>query len=98
VLFLDKRNHLITDEVHQHGTIDHTPVSTREVVKRALKLNATALLIAHNHPSGDSTPSRADVEMTKAIKDACQMLGIAVHDHVVIATNGYASFKALGLI
>jgi DNA repair protein RadC len=98
VLFLDKRNHLIADEVHQHGTIDHTPVYPREVLKRALELGATAILIAHNHPSGDFTPSRADIEMTKAIKEACQVLGVAVHDHVVIAKEGHASFKAMGLI
>jgi DNA repair protein RadC len=98
VLFLDKRNHLIADEVHQHGTIDHTPVYPRELLKRALELGASAILIAHNHPSGDCTPSRADIEMTKAIKDACQVLGIAMHDHVVIAKDGHASFKAMKLI
>ena len=98
VLFLDRRNHLIADEVHQRGTIDHTPVYPREVVKRAIELGASAILIAHNHPSGDPTPSHADIEMTKAIKEACQVLGITVHDHVVIAKNGHASFKALGLI
>ncbi len=98
VLFLDKRNHLIADEVLQRGTIDHTPVYPREVVKRAIELGASAILIAHNHPSGDPTPSHADIEMTKAIKEACQVLGITVHDHVVIAKNGHASFKELGLI
>jgi DNA repair protein RadC len=98
VMFLDKRNQLIADEVHQHGTIDHTPVYPREVVKRAIELGASAILIAHNHPSGDPTPSHADVEMTKAIIAACQVLGIAVHDHVVIGKNGHASFKALRLI
>ena len=98
VLFLDKRNHLIADEVHQHGTIDHTPVYPREVVKRAIELDASAILIAHNHPSGDPTPSHADIEMTKAILAACQTLGIAVHDHVVIGKDGHASFKALKLI
>jgi DNA repair protein RadC len=98
VLFLDKRNHLIADELHQHGTIDHTPVYPRELLKRALELGASAILIAHNHPSGDCTPSRADIEMTKAIKDACQVLGIAVHDHVVVAKDGHASFKAMKLI
>lgn len=97
VLFLDKRNHLIADEVHQHGTIDHTPVYPRELVKRAIELGASAILIAHNHPSGDPTPSHADVEMTKAIIAACQVLGIAVHDHVVIGKHGHASFKALRL-
>jgi DNA repair protein RadC len=80
VLFLDKRNHLLADEIHQQGTIDHTPVYVREVVKRALEVGATALVIAHNHPSGDPTPSQADVLMTKAIVEACQIFGIAVHD------------------
>jgi DNA repair protein RadC len=98
VLFLDKRNHLIADEVHQHGTIDHTPVYPREVVKRAIELGASAIIIAHNHPSGDPTPSRADVEMTKAIIEACRILGIAVHDHVIVGKQGHASLKALGLM
>jgi DNA repair protein RadC len=98
VLFLDKRNHLIADEVHQRGTIDHTPVYPRELVKRAIELDASAILIAHNHPSGDPTPSHADIEMTKAIIGACQTLGIIVHDHVVIGKHGHASFKALGLM
>ena len=98
VLFLDKRNHLIADELHQRGTIDHTPVYPREVVKRALELGASAIVIAHNHPSGDPTPSHADVEMTKAIISACQVLGIAVHDHVIIAKHGHASFKDLRLM
>ena len=98
VLFLDKRNHLIADELHQHGTIDHTPVYPREVVKRAIELSASAILLAHNHPSGDPTPSHADIEMTKVIIGACQTLGIAVHDHVVVGKNGHASFKALGLM
>jgi DNA repair protein RadC len=98
VLFLDKRNRLIADEIMSRGTIDHTPVYPREVVKRAIELGASAILIAHNHPSGDPAPSHADVEMTKAIIAACQVLGIAVHDHVVIGKNGHVSFKALGLI
>jgi DNA repair protein RadC len=98
VLFLDKRNHLIADEIHQRGTIDHTPVYPRELVKRAIELGASAILLAHNHPSGDPTPSHADIEMTKAIIAACQTLGIAVHDHVVIGKDGHASFKALKLI
>jgi DNA repair protein RadC len=98
VLFLDKRNHLIADELHQRGTIDHTPVYPREVVKRALELGASAIVIAHNHPSGDPTPSHADVEMTKAIISACQVLGTAVHDHVIIAKHGHASFKDLKLM
>ena len=98
VLFLDKRNHLIADEVQQRGTIDHTPVYPREVVKRAIELSATAIVIVHNHPSGDPTPSRADIDMTKMVTAACQVLGIAMHDHVVIAKDGHASFKALGLM
>jgi len=98
VLFLDKRNHLIADEVQQRGTIDHTPVYPREVVRRAIELGATAIVIVHNHPSGDPTPSRADIDMTKMVTAACQVLGIAMHDHVVIAKDGYASFKALGLM
>jgi len=98
VLFLDKRNHLIADEVQQRGTIDHTPVYPREVVKRAIELSATAIVIVHNHPSGDPTPSRADIDMTKMVTAACQVLGIAMHDHVVIARDGHASFKALGLL
>jgi DNA repair protein RadC len=96
--FLDKRNHLIADELHQQGTIDHTPVYPREVVKRALELGASAIVIAHNHPSGDPTPSRADVEMTKAIISACQVLGIAVHHHVIIGKQGHRSFKELKLM
>ena len=98
VLFLDKRNHLIADEVHQRGTIDHTPVYPREIIKRAIELGSSAILIAHNHPSGDPTPSHADIEMTKAIIVACQTLGIVVHDHVVVGKHGHASFKALGLL
>jgi DNA repair protein RadC len=98
VLFLDKRNRLLADEVMNRGTIDHTPVYPREVVKRALEFNATAIILAHNHPSGDPTPSRADVEMTKAIIAACQVLGIAVHDHVVIGKDAHSSLKGLGLM
>jgi DNA repair protein RadC len=98
ILFLDKRNRLIADEEHQHGTIDHVPCYPREVVKRALELGAAALILAHNHPTGDPTPSHADVAMTKAIAQVCGLLGIAVHDHIVVAKQGHASLKALGLI
>ena len=98
LLFLDKKNRLIADELQQRGTIDHTPVYTREVVKRALELGATALILAHNHPSGDPTPSKADIEMTREIEAAVEKLGIVVHDHIIIARNGHASFKALGLL
>ncbi|WP_417424158.1 RadC family protein [Hoeflea sp.] len=98
VLFLDKKNALISDEVQQTGTVDHTPVYPREVVKRALELSATALILVHNHPSGDPTPSRADIEMTKLIIDTARPLGITVHDHIIIGRNGHASLKGLKLI
>jgi DNA repair protein RadC len=98
ILFLDKKNNLIADEVQQEGTVDHTPVYVREVVKRALELSATAIILAHNHPSGDPTPSRADIDMTKMIIDASRPLGIQVHDHIIIGRQGHASFKALRLI
>ena len=98
VLFLDKRNQLIADEVQQVGTVDHTPVYPREVVKRALELSATAVILVHNHPSGDPTPSRADVEMTKAIIEVARPLGIAVHDHLIVGKDGHASLKAMKLI
>jgi DNA repair protein RadC len=98
VLFLDKRNHLIADEQHQVGTIDHTPVYPRELVKRALELSATAMILVHNHPSGDPTPSRADVQMTQAIIEVARPLGIAVHDHVIVGKDGHASLRALKLI
>ncbi|MGE3148429.1 MAG: DNA repair protein RadC [Pseudorhodoplanes sp.] len=98
VLFLDKRNRLIADETQQTGTVDHTPVYPREVVRRALELSATAVILVHNHPSGDPSPSRADVEMTKLIADAARPLGIALHDHIIVGRNGYASLKALKLM
>lgn len=98
ILFLDRQNVLITDEVQQTGTIDHTPVYPREVVKRALALNASALILVHNHPSGDPTPSRDDIVMTQQIIDTAKPLGIAVHDHLVIGKGKHASFKSLGLI
>ena len=98
VLFLDKRNQLIADEVQQTGTVDHTPVYPREVVKRALELSATALILVHNHPSGDPTPSHADIQMTRAIVDVAKPLGIAVHDHIIVGKEGHASFKGLRLI
>ena len=98
VLFLDKRNHLIADEVQQTGTVDHTPVYPREVVKRALELSATAVILVHNHPSGDPTPSRADVQMTQAIIEVAKPLGIAVHDHIIVGKDGHASLKGLKLI
>ncbi|MTD95056.1 DNA repair protein RadC [Hyphomicrobium sp. xq] len=98
ILFLDKRNRLIADEVQQQGTVDHTPVYVREVVKRALELSATAIILVHNHPSGDPTPSRADVDMTKQIVATAAPLGIAVHDHIIVGREGHASLKALRLI
>jgi len=98
ILFLDKRNQLIADEVLQKGTVDHTPVYPREVVKRALELSATAVVLVHNHPSGDPTPSQADILMTRAIIDIATPLGIAVHDHIIVGKNGHASMKGLRLI
>jgi DNA repair protein RadC len=98
ILFLDKRNQMIADEVQQKGTVDHTPVYVREVVKRALELSATAIVLVHNHPSGDPTPSRADIEMTKQIVASAKNLGIVVHDHIIVGKQGHASFRGLGLI
>jgi len=98
LLFLDKKNKLIADEVQQTGTIDHTPVYPREVIKRALELSATALILVHNHPSGDPSPSQADIQMTKAIIDIAAPLGISVHDHIIVGKNGHASLKGLKLM
>ncbi len=98
LLFLDKKNQLIKDEVQQVGTVDHTPVYTREVMKRALELSASAIILVHNHPSGDPTPSMADVEMTKKIMNAADKMGIMVHDHIIIGRNGHASLRTLNLI
>ncbi len=98
LLFLDKRNALIADEVQQSGTVDHTPVYPREVVKRALELSATALILVHNHPSGDPTPSSADIRMTREIIDVAKPLGITIHDHIIVGREGHASFKGLRLI
>jgi DNA repair protein RadC len=98
ILFLDKKNTLIADEVQQTGTVDHTPVYPREVVRRALELSATAIVLVHNHPSGDPTPSRADIEMTRLIVETAKPLGISVHDHIIIGKTANASMKALALI
>lgn len=98
LLFLDRKNQLFHEEVHQRGTIDHTPVYPREVVQRALEVGAGALVLAHNHPSGDLTPSIADIDMTRAIIDACRPLGIVVHDHIIVGRESVTSFKALGLL
>ena len=98
ILFLDKKNRLIADEIQSEGTVDHTPVYVREVVKRALELSATAIILVHNHPSGDPTPSKADIDMTRMIVQAARPLDIAVHDHLIVGANGHASLKGLGLI
>lgn len=98
VLFLDKKNMLIADEVQSRGTIDQTPIYPREVVRRALEIGSTAVILVHNHPSGDPTPSREDIEMTRELKSATEKLGIVVHDHLVIARHGHVSFKSLGLL
>lgn len=98
LLFLDKKNKLISDEAQQKGTVDHTPVYPREVVKRALELNASALIMVHNHPSGDPAPSRADIEMTTQVKDALDAVGIILHDHIVIGRGQHVSFKQQRLL
>ncbi len=98
ILFLDKKNRLIADEVQQRGTVDHTPVYPREVIKRSLELSATALILVHNHPSGDPSPSTADVQMTRQINDVAKPLGITVHDHIIIGKSGHASMRGLKLI
>jgi DNA repair protein RadC len=98
ILFLDKKNGLLADEVQQTGTVDHTPVYPREIVKRALELSSTAIVLVHNHPSGDPTPSRADIQMTRAIIEIAKPLGIVVHDHIIVGKEGHASFKGLKLI
>ena len=98
VLYLDRKNALIADELQGEGTVDHTPVYPREVVKRALELSATAVILVHNHPSGDPTPSRPDILMTQQIVDIAKPLGILVHDHIIVGREGHASFRALKLI
>lgn len=98
LLFLNKKNELIADETQQTGTVDHTPAYPREIVKRALELSATAIILVHNHPSGDPTPSKADIEMTQAIIAAARPLGIAIHDHLVVSRNGVTSMKSKGLM
>lgn len=98
VLFLDKKNGLIADEVQGEGTVDHTPVYPREVMKRALELSASALILVHNHPSGDPTPSTADIDMTRRLIEAGDKLAIKVHDHIIVGRNRHASFKSLKLI
>src|SRR5215208_5934029 len=98
ILFLDRKNNLIADEVQQRGTVNHTPVYPREVMKRALILNASALIVVHNHPSGDPKPSRDDIEMTRELKAAAKALELELHDHVVIGHGKHASFRSLGLL
>jgi DNA repair protein RadC len=98
VLYLDNRNQLILDEIQNRGTVDHAPVYPREVVRRALELSARSMIIVHNHPSGDPTPSRADIDMTRQVVDAARALAIDVHDHLIVGRDGVASFKQLGLM
>ena len=98
ILFLDKRNMLINDEVQGRGTVDHTPVYPREVVRRALELGSTALVLVHNHPSGDPTPSTADIRMTHEIIAIAKPMGIAIHDHLIVGRHGHSSLKALNFI
>ncbi|MEM9755569.1 MAG: DNA repair protein RadC [Pseudomonadota bacterium] len=98
ILFLDRKNVLIADEEVAQGTVDHVPVYPREVVKRALELNASALILVHNHPSGDPTPSQSDIDMTDAIRHAADVLGIVIHDHLVIGKARELSFRAEGLL
>ena len=98
ILFLDRKNVLIADEEQAHGTVDHVPVYPREVVKRGLELNASALILVHNHPSGDPTPSQADIDMTRQIERAAKAVGLVVHDHVVVGKETDASFRSLGLL
>lgn len=98
VLFLNHRHALIADEVMQRGTVNHTPVYPREIIKRALELSASAIILLHNHPSGDATPSKADIDITKKIVEAAGTVNITIHDHVIITETGYYSFKSFGLI
>lgn len=98
ILFLDTKNRLIADELQQKGTVNHTPVYPREVVRRALELHATAVILVHNHPSGDPTPSKADIQMTLQIRNAAHAVGVTVHDHVIVGRGGHVSFKAQGLL
>ena len=98
ILFLNKKNELIADEIQQTGTVDHTPAYPREIMKRALELGATAIILCHNHPSGDATPSEADIDMTYAIKAAGEPFKIVIHDHLVVSRNGTKSFKTMGLL
>jgi DNA repair protein RadC len=98
VIYLDRKNTVLADEALQRGTVDHTPVYPREIVKRALDLGATALILVHNHPTGDPTPSRADIEMTKQVKNAVAAVDISLHDHIIIGRGKHASLKSMGLL
>lgn len=98
ILYMNKKNELMADEIHATGTIDSASVYTREVLKRAMNIGATAIVLVHNHPSGDPTPSQPDIDITYAIADAARPLGIAIHDHVIIARTGHASLKSMGLL
>jgi DNA repair protein RadC len=98
VLYLNRKNRLIADEQQQRGTVDHTPVYPREVVKRALELGATAVILVHNHPSGDPTPSQADIDMTRTIKEAAEIIGISVYDHIIVGRSGAQSLRSLGVL
>jgi DNA repair protein RadC len=98
ILFLDRKNILLRDEVQSEGTVDHTPLYPREVVKRALEIGASAIIMVHNHPSGDPTPSKADLEMTRQVVSALEPVGITVHDHVIVGKNRHTSFKSQRLI
>jgi DNA repair protein RadC len=98
VLFLDRKNQLIADEVLGFGTVDHAPVYPREVARRAIELAASSLILVHNHPSGDPTPSRSDIDMTRGLIDALSAFDITIHDHLIVARHGIVSFKSQGLI
>ncbi len=98
VLFLNKRNVLLADELQSRGTVDHAPLYPREVVKRALELGASAMIVVHNHPSGEPTPSQGDIDITRALEEAARPLGVLLHDHLVIGRHGHTSFKAAGLL
>ncbi len=98
LLFLNKKNELIADEVQHTGTVDHTPAYPREIMKRALDHGATALIMVHNHPSGDPTPSKADIELTQTVIEAGRPFGITIHDHIIVSKNGTASMRQMGLI
>lgn len=98
VLFLNKKNELMADEVQQKGTVDHTPAYPREIVKRSLEIGATAIILVHNHPSGDPSPSEADVIVTRQIQEAAETLNIVVHDHIIVSKNGTTSFRTEGLL